>query len=75
MMQNFRAVAVGANVIVAPHRFEFRSESAKILDERLNFLHGPCARGIRAERRHYIARDMFPIGLRGADARVAEDKA
>ena len=72
----FGGLAIGvADVIVAPHRVEFRAQPAEFIDQRFDVRRraGSCC--VRAERRHHKPGIALPIRHRGAKRRIAEDEA
>ena len=70
----FDAAAVTADVVVAPHRLEFGAEPAELVHKGCHFGRRAGARRIRPEGSHHEPGDGFPIKLRSADARIAEDR-
>src|ERR1700742_4933682 len=64
------AIAVAADVVVAPHRLELGAEPAEFIDERLDLRRCSRARRVHPERAHHESRHAFPIVLGGADARI-----
>src|SRR5271154_1999998 len=70
-----RLAMVGGNIIVAPHRFELRTEAAELLDEWLNLGCGAGAGRVHPERAQHETRYALPVVLRRAGAWVEKNEA
>ena len=69
MVQDFHAIAMPLHIIVTPHRREFWTCRAQLIDQRLHVARRAGARHIGAKRGHHKPRNALPVGLRRANAR------
>jgi hypothetical protein len=52
-----------ANIVVTPHSPELGTESAELIDERLDLRRGPGTRGLNTECTHDVACHALPVIL------------